>query len=504
MSASHTQVSETSEQHLHTGLKWQDAFALSMAVSGGLYVSFGATAAAIGGLAATCVWALAALIGWIQNSLFAEMASIFPDKPGGVPILAFEAWRERFAPLGALATFGYWFGWSAAISVISITAGAIIQARWFPEVTWALDLGVAQLGLAQLIGIAVILLIMAVNLFGAEPAAWVSKAIGVLLLATFLVFILAPFISPSWQLENLHWGLGEGMNSGWDTVRQALVWLYLVGWIAYGTEMCAAFLPEYRSMKDGKKALFTSGAYTFMMFLLVPLGFGGLISQEEILADPAGAFVAAFTRVIDSGPVVDIMIVAMVGTLLMGVNASMADGSRALYGAAVDRLAPRQLEKLNRYGTPTRAIYTAVVMNLVLLVFISNPISILVAANLGYLFAILAALSGFLVLRADHPEFNRPFRVRRFGVPIAVVLSLYTTVILIVGALSSDLTGYGGARELLIGLGILVLSLVFYAYRRRVQGKLPLLRSPRPVESQAATEADEPISPAPEPQGASL
>jgi len=35
---------------LHRTLRWQDAFALAMAVSGGLFVSFGPTMAAIGAL----------------------------------------------------------------------------------------------------------------------------------------------------------------------------------------------------------------------------------------------------------------------------------------------------------------------------------------------------------------------------------------------------------------------------------------------------------------------
>ncbi|TQS88920.1 APC family permease [Arthrobacter sp. TS-15] len=486
MSDSQTQVSEKEDQHLHKSLKWQDAFALSMAVSGGLYISFGVTAAAIGGLAAMFIWALASLIGWIQNSLFAEMASIFPEKPGGVSIFAFEAWRERFAPAGALATFGYWFGWSAAISVISVTAGAIIGARWFPDAQWSLDLGFAQIGLPQLIGIAIIVAVMVPNLFGAQLAAWVSKIMGVVLLASFAAFILAPIVSPNWHIENLNWGLGEMTGSPWDNIRLVLVWLYLVGWIAYGTEMCAAFLPEYKNMTDGKKALRASGAYTFAVFLLVPFGFGGLMTQAEIAADPAAAFVTAFTRVIDSGPLIDVMIIAILCTLLMGVNASMADGSRALYGSAVDKLAPRQFEKLNKRGVPARAVWTAVIMNILLVVFISNPISILVAANFGYLFAILTALAGFLVLRADHPEFSRPFRVRRFAIPLAVILTGYTAVILVVGALSFDLSGYGGPRELFIGLGILALSLVLYAYRRRVQEKLPLLTSPRSAEELAA------------------
>ena len=78
---------------LHRTLRWQDAFALALAVSGGLFVSFGATMAAIGALSAMAIWALAAGIGWAQNHLFAEMASMFPDKPGGVPVYAHEAWK---------------------------------------------------------------------------------------------------------------------------------------------------------------------------------------------------------------------------------------------------------------------------------------------------------------------------------------------------------------------------------------------------------------------------
>lgn len=477
---------------LHARLSWKDAFAMAMAVSGGLYVSFGATMAVIGGLSALLLWALAALIGWAQNSLFAEMASIFPDKPGGVPIYAYEAWRGRFAPAGALASFGYWFGWSAVISIVSVTAGAVITARWLPEATWSLNLGVAELAPAQLIGIVLILAVMVPNLFGAQPAAWVNKVVGVLLLASFAVFIIAPLASGQWQAPNLTWGLGDITADPWGTIQLALVWLYLIGWTAYGTEMCAAFLPEYRTKSDARKALFSSGAYTFGIFLLVPFGVGGLITQEEAATDPLGVFVTAFTRVLPEGPLADLMLLAIISALLMGVNASMADGSRALYGAAVDGLVPKQFGKLNRHGVPHRALYTAVILNIVLIIFIANPISILVAANLGYLLAILLALAGFLLLRRDHPELGRPFRAGRYAVPLAVTLVIYTAVVLVVGALSSDLSGYGGPMELAIGIGILALSLVLYVWRRRFQERLPLLRDPRTPAPAAATAASAP------------
>jgi len=464
---------------LHRTLRWQDAFALAMAVSAGLFVSFGPTMAAIGALSAMFIWALAAAIGWAQNHLFAEMASMFPDKPGGVPVYAHEAWKERFAPAGALATFGYWFGWSAVISIVSLTAGAIIQARWMPEATWALDLGFLPVGIAQLIGIGFILALMVPNLFGAQPAAWVNKILGVLLLVPLLTFVVAPLVSGQWDAANLTWGLGQPGADHWGGWQDAAVWLYLVGWTAYGTEMCAAFTPEYRTTRDARRALSTSGAYTFLMFALVPIGVGGLMTQAEAAADPTAVFVSGFASVLPAGFAGDAALVITIGALLMGVNASMADGSRALYGAAVDGLVPRQFEVLNRHQVPARAVVAAVIMNILLVLFVSNPIGILVAANIGYLLAILLAVSGFLLLRRDLPNAPRSFKLGAWAVPLAIVLTVYGAAVLVVGALSAELSGYGGPAELAIGVGILLLSLILYIIRRRFQDRMPLLREPR-------------------------
>lgn len=458
------------------GIGWREAFALAMAVSGGIYISFGPTMAVVGALAALFIWALAALVGWVQNQLFAEMASMFPDKPGGVPIYAHEAWRSRCAPLGALATFGYWFGWSAVISITTATAGGLIQARWFPTST----LAIGPLGLSGLIGIVLLVLLALPNLRGAQPAAWVNKVVGVLLLVTFILFIAAPLVSGHWSFSNLTWELGSPGNDSWGGWRNLIAWLYLVGWTAYGTEMCAAFMPEYRSVKDGSKALFTSGAYTCAMFALVPLGVGGLIAPAEAAADPNGVFLTGFARVVPVGGLGDVMIVAIIGALLMGVNAAMADGSRALEGAAVDGLVPTQFGLVNRYGIPHVALWSAVVMNVLLIVFVSNPVSILVACNLGYLVAIVLALAGFVMLRRDRPNAQRPYRVGAYAIPLAVALAGYNLVLVVVGGLSADLTGYGGPKELAIGIGVLLLSLVLFVVRRRGQECLPLLRDADP------------------------
>lgn len=485
----HDDVTPPAAQAAAHGIGWREAFALAMSVSGGLYVFFGTTMAAVGAAAALGIWAISAAIGWLQNNLFAEMASMFPDKPGGVPIYAHEAWRSRCAPAGALATFGYWFGWSAVISITTVTAGGLIEARWFADSTFRLG----PAGPAQLVGIALMLALLIPNLRGAQPAAWVNKVVGVLLLGTFAVFIVAPLVSGSWDAGNLTSSLGQPGADSWGGVRNVLAWLYLVGWTAYGTEMCAAFMPEYRTRSDSTKALFSSGAYTTTMFALVPLGIGGLVSQQEAQADPSAVFLTGFARVVPTGALGDLMVIAIIGALLMCVNAAMADGSRALAGAAMDGLTPTQFGLTNRHGVPHVALFTAVLLNIALIVAVSNPVSILVAANLGYLTAIVLALAGFLLLRRDLPDAPRPFRVGAHAVPMAVALTAYNVVVLVVGAASADLTGYGGPREFAIGVSVLLVSLVFFVIRRRGQERRPLWRDPHPAAPAAVPTPVQPV-----------
>jgi amino acid transporter len=117
-----------------------------------------------------------------------------------------------------------------------------------------------------------------------------------------------------------------------------------------------------------------------------------------------------------------------------------------------------------------------------------------VAANMGYLLAILLAVSGYLLLRRDRPHAERPFRLGRWAVPLAAVLSVYGAAVLVIGAASSELSGYGGPLELAIGAGILLLSLVLFVYRRRVQDRLPLLREPRASGEPAPSNTPEPTS----------
>ena len=62
------------------------------------------------------------------------------------------------------------------------------------------------------------------------------------------------------------------------------------------------------------------------------------------------------------------------------------------------------------------------------------------------------------------------------------MLAVFNVVLVLVGASNPGLTGYGGTKETLVGLGLLSSSLVFFLYRRLWQDRTGLrLREQTPT-----------------------
>ena len=55
------------------------------------------------------------------------------------------------------------------------------------------------------------------------------------------------------------------------------------------------------------------------------------------------------------------------------------------------------------------------VVNILLVLFIGNIFGILAASNLGYVLAHMFALSGFVLLRRDRPNWPRPIKLPGSG-----------------------------------------------------------------------------------------
>jgi amino acid transporter len=108
-------------------------------------------------------------------------------------------------------------------------------------------------------------------------------------------------------------------------------------------------------------------------------------------------------------------------------------------------------------------------VNLLLVVLIKSNLAILYMSNIGYVLCHVFALSGFLLLRKDRPNWPRPIQLAQGWLPIAAFLCVLNAVFLVVGALAPKLNGYGTWTDFWIGVGVLIASLLLFFFRRIVQ-----------------------------------
>jgi amino acid transporter len=464
--ASVTQPSSPQEPapHLERRITWPAGFVLALTVPAGVIASLGYSIGGLGAWSAAALWGTCAAIGIVQNFLFAEMAAMFPDKPGGITLYAQEAWKRYTKVVGAVATWGYWMGWSLGLAVFGLLIGSLVQTQWFPNADWVLWHGPVDVGLQHLIAAGTIVLVWVLNVFGIKPAVWANYLIGGLLVVVLAILIVGPFLTGDWHASRLNWNLGQD-GQEWGGARLALVWLFLMGWSGYATEMCATFAPEYKNVKrDTWMALKTSGGFALLVLTLLPIAVAGTMGEKPIAADPVGFYVADFHQII--GGASDFVVASLCAALFLSMNSNTADASRALYGMSREGLTVKQLDHLNHHRVPGRAMTVDMVINLALVFLVGNILGVLFASNVGYFIAIVFVLIGYILLRRDRPDATRPIKLGRIWIPIAAVLAAFNAVLAVVGTLSPKLTGYGGTKEILIGLGLVAVSLPLYAIRR--------------------------------------
>src|SRR5260370_19064849 len=226
-----------------------------------------------------------------------------------------------------------------------------------------------------------------------------------------------------------------------------------MAWSAYAAEVCATFAPEYKdTRRDTTIALRSAATFTLLVFLLFPLGLGGVTGAPSILTAEGQFYVPAFAKIVGSGAPT-VMLVFLIGTLFLSLISSPADGSRALYGIARDDMTVKQLYHLNRFHVPARAMTVDLVVNVLLVLFISSNLAILYMSNIGYVLSHVFALTGFLLLRLDRPHWPRPIKVGPVWLGIAALLAVYNAVLIGFGVTNPALTGDGTVTAMWVRAG---------------------------------------------------
>lgn len=451
-----------SERQLERVLNWKSGAFLGLTTVLGVFTTIGFMIGLVGAWAVIFIWAFCMALGAAQAFLYAEMATMFPSTAGGAGAYAHEGFRRYTVFVGPVAMWGYWLGWSLVEATTAYVFGSLVQAQWFPSQTWGFDLLGAHIGLAHLLGAVALLSVYLLNMVGIKPAARLTT-IGVIVFATIAAIMIAlPFVTATWSAHELTWRL--------TSPGLFLALVYLACWTCFGAEGPSLFAPEYRKpATDTPKAIQVCAVVMLAMFTLVPLATAGAIGEQAIGTNPSGYAVDVMQKYWagSSSLVIAVLAIGLWVTLL----ATTAQAARALLGLARSDVTIKQLAKLNRHGMPGKALTMDLGLNLLILFLVGNTVAIIAASNFGYVLACSFAAFSFVLLRRDRPEWPRPYRLRKIAVPLALLIGVFDLVLAIYGVTHPGLVGYGGPKESIIAVVLLLVSIPLFLYRRLWQDR---------------------------------
>ena len=487
------------EQRLLKTLRWYDGFVLALANPGFLLGSLGYSVADLGGWGAMLLWAIVALLAVFLNVIYSELAAMFPEKPGGIALFAHEAWRKYSTLVGPIATFGYWLAWSVVLAIFGILIGQFITGAWFPGEPLGtpfdkgyFSTGPVDIGLPHILGTVLIVAVWLFNVLGVRVSVTFQYLAGILLMVPLFVLIVLPYFTGDFDSGNLTYKLNDG-GLAWGGLQMAIVWMWIMTWSAWGVDVCATFAPEYRdTVNDTKLALRSAAVFSLLVYTFLPLGMVGGGGEEAVSAYD---YVGVLSTI--AGGASDFMVLVLIASFIISMNTATADGGRALFGIARDDMTVKQLYALNRFGVPGRAMTVDMVVNILFVWFVGNIFGILAASNLGYVLAHFFAVTAFLLLRRDRPAWPRPIELSRVWIAIAAVLAAYCALLTIVGFGWFHIAagGYGGTKEKIIGVAILVVGIALFLFRRIVQdGERPHWREATPERPEQVTPAGAPVT----------
>jgi amino acid transporter len=245
-------------------------------------------------------------------------------------------------------------------------------------------------------------------------------------------------------------------------------------------ECCATFAPEYHdTARDTPKALRVAAIFGVITYGLLPMGAVGTFGDHNLTIANIYTFMPDTLRILLPGALAGLAVFSLCAGIVLAMNTATADGSRALYGISQDGMTIRWLGRLNSKHVPANAMTLDAVLNLFLLcTYAYDPagaIKILIFSNLGYVTCHVFAMSGFLLLRRDRPNWPRPLKLPSFWLPIAGALAAFDALLLVWGGWNSGLA-WGDTSKTIVfqGIAVLLIAAVLYVYRVVVEDKRKL------------------------------
>ncbi|HLO48664.1 MAG TPA: APC family permease [Kamptonema sp.] len=465
-------------------INWKQGFWLGAGILPSILITIGPMAAIVG-TASIIAWPLSTLLGFIQLFLFAELAAIFPNKTGGASIYGAVAWMRYGKIFGPINIWCYWITWSGALAVTASLAGNYIMTIFLANTPLAkfsitlFDLSAFLPGISFrvdgiiLCSAAILLLTFYMQHKGILQTAKIQFVLALLSLIPLLLLTIAPSIAGQVDFNNFLPLIPQNTTS-WLSVNAFTLMMgamFFAGYITYSAEIALCYVSDFKDPeKDTFKAIMVLGVVAAACFIIFPFTFLGVLGMNNI-TDPAfvggdpQVAVIKLAEIVFGGGSGKLLTLMLILAFILGIVTPMSSSSRTLYQASVDGLLPKFLTKLNQHGAPARAMWTDLIFNLILL-SLGNPVFVIAAGNVAYVFCIFMNLNAVWMLRKQMPQLYRSFKAPDWlvywGGP---ALSLLNLSFIIFGAEAI------APHSLWYGIGAISLIIPIFCYRHYVVDK---------------------------------
>ncbi|MGN6677241.1 MAG: amino acid permease, partial [Streptosporangiaceae bacterium] len=325
------------EKGLVKGTNWWGAFVIGLA--GTILVTGIAPAVALGtGALGILLMGVMTIAGCFLCLCLAELATMWPDRTGGIPSFATESFRPLVGDnvakhIGGTSGWAYWLGWFpvAPINVI-LTASYLAVLFNFGAghtidpvgTTWGAPIGVNIL----LICLGLLLVIFIPSWFGIRLGAAFATVLGVLSMLPITVLIFLPFFKPS----SIHWGNIAGFHAPPHVAVTAtfiVAWFVPILWNVIAMEAAACYVGEcHGGARDAKIALTAEGVFGMFIYIMTPLMFVAVLGLSLSTFDPLTLYVSFTQHIFGAGSWVKWFVgIPLIAALALSVlNAIMGVG----------------------------------------------------------------------------------------------------------------------------------------------------------------------------------
>ncbi len=377
-------------------------------------------------------------------------------------------------------------GTAPADAVTAVTTAATPALRSWSLFSQSLGPVSFSLNATFFIGVVLMLVTFAIQHRGILGTANVQKYVGLLVIVPMLIVGVVPLVT-----GQIHWAnygplvplaaAGAPAAGAWNAPGWTLVLggMFLAAWSTYGFETAVAYTSEFKNPgTDTFKAIFYSGLLCIVLYILVPFSFQGVLGLDGMLAGPIGdgsGVADAMAGMVGGGALVHgLLVMMMVLALLLCIMTAMAGSSRTLYQGSAEGWLPRYLSHLNQHGSPTRAMWTDLVVNLFVLAIASADATsfffILAVSNCGYIVFNFLNLNAGWIHRVDNGDMRRPWRAPTWLLGLGVVFAFLNMVFMGAGAKTWNPLALWAA---VVGIALVV---PLFLYRHYVQdgGRFPV------------------------------